>query len=64
MARWIRVSVGIKGGEMGSISAMIPLYTIPIRARAYNDCAKDAVLLKTASNGGIQGPKMGSHFGS
>ena len=28
----------------------------PIRARAYNDSVKDAVLLKTASNRGSTGP--------
>ena len=40
-----------------------PIYTIPIRARAYNDCVKDAVLLKTASNRGTYHPQNGCHFG-
>ena len=34
-----------------------------VRARAYNDCAQDAVLLKTASNRGI-GPQNGPILGS
>ena len=40
-----------------------PRYTIPIRARAYNDCAKERVLLKTRSRGGIPDPKMGPFWG-
>ena len=43
-----------QGVSVGSIlgvhlAIMTPEHTIPIRARAYNDCVKDAVLLKTAS---------------
>ena len=40
-----------------------PQHTIPVRARAYNDCVKDAVLLKTASNRGIHGPQNGTILG-
>ena len=45
---------GIKGYQMGSdlgvnLSVFDPIPVPLTRARAYNDCAKDAVLLKTAS---------------
>ena len=41
---------------MGSISAIID--TIPIRARAYNDCAESPILLKTRSSGGPGYPRI------
>ena len=44
---------------MADFIHIIAKYTIPIRARAYNDCAKERVLPKTRSRGGIPGPKMG-----
>ena len=47
------VSVGV---QIGHISP--PIIPIPVRARAYNDCAQDAILLKPYSRRGIQGPKM------
>ena len=48
----------IRRGPNGvPISHIMSKYTIPIRARAYNDCARDAVLLKTASNQVSRAPK-------
>ena len=43
------VSEDPKWTHFGGISAR---YTIPIRARAYNDCVKHTVLPKTRSSGG------------
>ena len=40
---------GSKGSDLAVFGYFDPLNTIPIRARAYNDCVQDAVLLKTAS---------------
>ena len=56
------VSVGVQIGV--DLAIFGPPYTIPIRARAYNDCVQDAVLLKTASNQGYPWPQNGTHFGS
>ena len=54
------VSGGVqKGVKMGCFD---PRCTIPIRARAYNDCAQDAVLLKTASKW-VSDPKMDPFWG-
>ena len=55
-----QVKMGPKWGPFGHYD---PLNTIPIRARAYNDCVKDAVLLKTASNS-VSGPQNGPILGS
>ena len=53
----------IRRGPNGvPISHIMSKYTIPIRARAYNDCARDAVLLKTASNR-VSGPQNGPILG-
>ena len=46
------------GVQFGVISAVFDLYTIPIRARAYNDCVKHMILLKTRSSGGILDPRI------
>ena len=45
------------GPFWGILAYIYPRYTIPIRARAYNDCVRDAVLLKTASNQVSRAPK-------
>ena len=48
-----QLSVGSRGIYTGSkwvhFGGVLSLTITPIRARAYNDSAKDAVLLKTAS---------------
>ena len=44
---------GIQGSDLGVFR---PKHTIPIRARAYNDCVKTPILLKTRSSGGIPDP--------
>ena len=49
----------------GSILGYFDQITYPLmRARAYNDVHKDAVLLKTASNGAPQIPQNGPILGS
>ena len=54
---------GSRGIRRGSILAVFEPNHYPLtRARAYNDCAKDAVLLKTASNRVSRTPKW-AHFG-
>ena len=40
------------GQKWVQLAIFRPEYTIPIRARAYNDCVKLPVLLKTRSSGG------------
>ena len=54
----------IKGAQNRSNLAIFdpPPITL-VRARAYNDCAKDAVLLKTASKWLQAGPPKWTHFG-
>ena len=52
------------GPFWGSILAIIPQRTIPTRARACNDCAKERVLLKTRSSRGILGPQNVPILGS
>ena len=58
------ITVGCPWGQIWLNSTPFdPQHTIPIRARAYNDCAKHAVLLKTASNGPLGLPQNGSILG-
>ena len=53
------------GSILGCFGVNLGVFdTIPIRARAYNDCAQDAVLLKTASKWGYPGPQNGPILGS
>ena len=54
-----------RGSDLGSFQLFwTPPYTIPIRARAYNDCAKHTILLKTRSSGGPGYPRIERVFGT
>ena len=60
----IQLSVGSRGVAYGvHFGGILSLSITPTRARAYNDLHKDAVLLKTASNG-VSYPQNGSILGS
>ena len=53
------------GVNFGVHFGCFDLFTLPLtRARAYNDCVKDAVLLKTASNRTGHHPQNGPILGS
>ena len=49
---------------MGSIWPDTSKHTIPIRARAYNDCVEQPVLLKTRSSGTPGGVPFERVFGA
>ena len=52
------------GGRFGvHFSHIWNRYTIPIRARAYNDCVKVPILLKTRSSGGPGYPRLNVFWG-
>ena len=54
---WTRIQPAgrSRGGVGGPIWGVLDLYTIIVRARAYNDCVKERVLLKTRSTGRYTG---------
>ena len=50
---------GIRGAILGSnLDILCPNQLSPVRARAYNDLSKDAILLKTRSSGGSGVPPL------